>query len=84
MKHLNSKGLLLSLKDSLQGNLIIYNQTPYAGRADYHHLHTDELTKYRYVDLQRIELYEDDNIFRGMTVTYICDGWTSLVKSHFP
>ena len=84
MTRLNSRGFLLSLKEPLQKFLVLYYKTPSACREDFHHDHAQDVASYKYVEMKRIELYEDENTFRGFTVTYLCDGWTSHVKSHLP
>ena len=37
---------------------------------------------YKDIEIQSIELYEDRYYLKGVSFTYLCDGWRSEVKSH--
>lgn len=49
---------------------------------DTHHVHADELTEYRDIEIASIEMFEDRYFIRGITFTYLCDGWRSEVFSY--
>jgi len=61
---------------------VLYNRTKWACRTCGFHNHAEKLSDATDVAVSSIELYEDRYYCRGISVTYICDGWRSEVKSH--
>ena len=44
-------------------------------------MHAKELSEYTDLLLTGIDLYEDQYYIKGVSFTYLCDGWRSEVKS---
>jgi hypothetical protein len=83
LSRLNTKGYLLSVREHMHEKFVLYLQTPFVCFADSFHNHFDELSKlYTTFQVKRIELYSDRYYVKALTVTYMCDGWRSEVKSH--
>ena len=64
--------------------LVLYNITPSICKWDTHNNHLEELAHYKTVKLVQIMTYEDKNYLKGITFSYLCDGWITEVKSYFP
>lgn len=79
---LNSKGYQLTCRESLHGSFVMLNKTPFVCRNDTHHRHGDELSEYTDLEIISIETFEDRYYLKGLTFTYLCDGWRSEVKSY--
>lgn len=62
----------------------LFYKTPSICKSDTHHLHQEELASYKTVKLTQIQTFEDANYFKGIIFTYLCDGWITEVKNHFP
>ena len=79
---LNSKGYQLCKREHLHGCFKLLNKTPFVCRNDTHHKHWEDLDQFTDVEIVAIETYEDRYYLKGLAITYLCDGWRSLVKSY--
>jgi hypothetical protein len=85
LAQLNTRGFLMSLGDTLlHRELILYKHTPCVCKWDTHHWHLDELSHYKTIKIVQIQTYEDANYLKGITFTYLCDGWVTEVMSYLP
>ena len=85
MSQLNTKGYTLSIApESTIKELALFYKTQPICRWDIHHFHPDQLSVYKTVKLIQIQTFEDVNYLKGIIFTYLCDGWITVVKTHFP
>lgn len=78
----NNKGKELSKKEIYYNLFVLYLKSPYACRNDF--LFDDErtLNLYKKIQIIRIDLYCDGNYPRGISVTYLLDGWKSTCMNY--
>lgn len=82
LSKLNSKGYQLTFKYKYHHVFSLLHCTPIVCRNDAHRAHAEDLKEYSDVEISTIELFEDRYYLKGITVTYLCDGWRSVVKSN--
>ncbi len=83
---MNTKGFMLSVSTDayITRELVLYYKTPPMCQADSDHKHTEELAGYKTIKLTQIQLFEDKKYLKGIIFSYLCDGWITEVKYHFP
>jgi hypothetical protein len=77
MSQINSKGYQLSKKESYYPMFVLYLRSAAASRHDYSFDDHETLKLYKNILIDRVDLYCDGNYPRGISITYLLDGWKS-------
>ncbi|CDW84468.1 UNKNOWN [Stylonychia lemnae] len=82
MSSLNSFGYLLSLKSNYDNLFVLYLKSDVVCRGDLMFDHQKDLSIYKSVKVIKIDIFSDGNYPRGISITYLLDGYKSEVKTY--